>query len=583
MIHFKIPFFLKKLNKASNKSAKRFMLISILSVIILLTYLTIYNQVDVFNSVQDSSSYKKVPAGKQNFNSIIMKINKEYNPHISYPASKTFEEKDTRSELVANSLGSYKNKCPVIGQDTSDVKSWNKLSKKYLSKECLVVNENIKNQLRDSHTRLIDNLIDEADNTFMYPGEEFYSGNGIVFVGGGSYSLMTYSVIKTIRKSGTTLPIEVLIPTEEEAITDAEFCSLIENQNAKCIYLSRIFSQELLETNEFKGFQYKSLALFASSFENVLLLDADDYPLKNLDTIFDHKIFKRSGLILWPDFWRRTTNPFFYESAGAEVDTSKKIRNSLDTVSNLADFIKDQSPEDIPFHDFAGAIPDPSSETGQMMISKKLHWKTLLLSMYYNIYGPSVYYHLLSQYSSGQGDKETFIAAAHLLKLPYYQIFSSSSVDGYFTEEGDFRGLTYYQKDFRHDYETKLKLADDIRQLNNVEDLTYVKQKYFSGDLSEDYAMFAHCNLPKFHPLKMAINDEFIRNDLHYRGYTHKKCLAGLDLEKEINLAYEELICQPGKSVFDYMFKDNEKLIMCNYIKKRLALFEREPLFNQPI
>lgn len=580
MIHFKVPLFLKKLNKASTKSTKRFLIISLLSVFILLTYLTLYHHVDVITSVQDNLSYKKVSTGKQNFNNIIMKINQEYNPHVTYPASRNFQEKDTRTELVTNSLGSYKDRCPTIGQDTNDVKNWKKLSRKYLSNECLIVNENIKKQLRDSHTRLINALIDETDDTFIYQGKEFYSGDGIVFVGGGSYSLMTYSVIKTIRKSGTTLPIEVLIPTEEEATTDAEFCSLIESHNAKCIYLSRIFSQDLLKTNEFKGFQYKSLALFASSFENVLLLDADDYPLKNLDTIFDHNIFKKSGLILWPDFWRRTTNPYFYESAGVEVDTSNKMRNSLDTVSNLAGFIKDLSPEDTPFHDFVGTIPDPSSETGQMMISKKLHWKTLLLSMYYNIYGPNVYYHLLSQYSSGQGDKETFIAAAHLLKLPYYQIFSSSSVDGYFTEEGDFRGLTYYQKDFRHDYETKKKIADDIRNLNNVEDLTYVKKKYFSGELSEDYALFAHCNLPKFHPLQMAVNDEFIRNDLHYRGYTHKKCLAGLDLEQEINLAYKELLCQPGKTAFDYMFKDKEKLIMCNYIKKRLALFEKEPLFD---
>jgi len=51
-------------------------------------------------------------------------------------------------------------------------------------------------------------------------------------------------------------------------------------------------------------------------------------------------------------------------------------------------------------------------------------------------------------------------------------------------------------------------------------------------------------------------------------------------LEKEINLAYEELLCQPGKSVFDYMFNVDNKLTMCNYIKERLALFEKEPLFN---
>lgn len=580
MIHAKLPSFLKRFNKTTNKSTKRLITFVLLSAVIVFTYLTLYHDVDIINSAKSNLDYSSATPSKKNFNDIILKINEEFNPHITYPYSKSFEEKDTRNELLSNSLGSYKERCPVVGQDTNDIKNWISLSKNFLSHECLIVNSNIKDQLRDSHTKLINAIYDETDPTFAYPGKEFYSGDGIVFVGGSSYSLMTYSVIKTIRKSGTTLPIEVLIPTEEEAVTDADFCKLIENENAKCIYLSRIFSEDLLAKNQFKGFQYKSLALFASSFENALLLDADDYPLKNLDTIFEHTIFKKNGLILWPDFWRRTTNPFFYESADSKVDLTKKVRNGLDTVSNLADSIKDQNANDTPFHDFAGAIPDPSSETGQMMISKKLHWKTLLLSLYYNIYGPNVYYHLMTQYSSGQGDKETFIAAAHLLKLPYYQIFSSASVDGYFTDEGDFRGLTYYQKDFRQDYEAKLKLAEDIGKLTNLDDLTYVKQNYFSGDLSEDYALFAHCNLPKFHPLKMAVNDEFIRDDMHYRGYTHKRCLAGLDLEKEINLAYKELLCQPGKTSFDYMFKDNEKLIMCNYIKKRLALFEKEPLFN---
>lgn len=579
MIHINLPLFLRKFNATTNKSTKRLVIFLFLSLVVVFTYLTLYNDVDIVNTTKTHLDHHTAP-NKEKFNNIILKIKEEYDSHITFPYSKSFKEKDTRKELFANSLGSYKDRCPVVGQDTNDVKNWKSLSKNFLSNECLVVNSDIKVKLQHVHTKLIKTLLDETDSTFVYPGKEFYSGDGIVFVGGSSYSLMTYSVIKTIRKSGTTLPIEVLIPSEEEASTDAEFCKLIESYNSKCVYLSRIFSEDLLATTKFQGFQYKSLALFASSFENVLLLDADDYPLKNLDTIFEHTLFERNGLILWPDFWRRTTNPFFYQSADSTVDMTKKIRNGLDIVSNLASSNKNQKPEDTPFHDFAGTIPDPSSETGQMMISKKLHWKTLLLSLYYNIYGPTIYYHLLSQYSSGQGDKETFIAAVHLLKLPYYQIFSSASVDGYFTDEGDFRGLTYYQKDFRQDFKAKQKLSEDIGELNNIKDLTYVKQNYFSGDLSEDYAMFAHCNLPKFHPLNMAVNDEFIRDGLHYRGYTHKKCLAGLDLEKEINLAYEELLCQPGKSVFDYMFNVDNKLTMCNYIKERLALFEKEPLFN---
>ncbi|KAK7679537.1 Golgi alpha-1,2- mannosyltransferase [Cerrena zonata] len=56
--------------------------------------------------------------------------------------------------------------------------------------------------------------------------------------------------------------------------------------------------------------------------------------------------------------------------------------------------------------------------------------------MYYNYYGPDYYYPLLSQGAAGEGDKETFIAAAHKLKLPYYQVKEFNR------EFGPFRGDT---------------------------------------------------------------------------------------------------------------------------------------------
>lgn len=569
----KLSHFSKRLYRLLNKPIKRLIIVSLSLLLLATLVISVYHMFENINGISHEESLTG------NFNSIILKMNDYYNPNIAYPYAEDFDEKDIRKQMLENSLGSYQNRCPTIGLDKDDVKNWHMTSNQYLSTECLVVNSDIKARLSEKHQELISTLLKNSDSTFAYPGKHFYEGDGIVFVGGGTYSLMTFSVIKTIRSLGTTLPIEVLIPTEEDSINDKEFCALIEEYNSKCIYLNRIFTKDLLEENEFQGFQYKSLALFASSFENVLLLDADDYPLKNLDSIFTHKVFKENGLILWPDFWKRTTNPFFYESANAAVNVGKRVRNGVDTVSNLATFLNNNEKADsIPFHDFDGTIPDPSSETGQMMLNKKKHWSTLLLSLYYNIYGPNVFYHLLSQYSSGQGDKETFIAAAHLLDLPYYQIFSSPSVDGYFTEERNFRGLTYYQKDFRADYEAKLKLESEVDTIQAIEDPVYVKETYFRGPLTEGNSLFAHCNLPKFDPLKMAVNSEFVKNNLHFRGYTHKTCLDGLDLEREINLAYKELLCG-DLTTFNYMFHKAQKVVICNYIQERLDLFDREPLF----
>ena len=70
------------------------------------------------------------------------------------------------------------------------------------------------------------------------------------------------------------------------------------------------------------------------------------------------------------------------------------------------------------YHDCKGSIPEASSETGQLLINKN-SFQTLILAMYYNYYGPDYYYPFSVK---GEGDKETFIAAAHKLDLPYYQV-----------------------------------------------------------------------------------------------------------------------------------------------------------------
>lgn len=42
--------------------------------------------------------------------------------------------------------------------------------------------------------------------------------------------------------------------------------------------------------------------------------------------------------------------------------------------------------------------------------------------LYYQLYGPSIYYPLLSQGTLGQGEKETYVAAAMALNMSFYQI-----------------------------------------------------------------------------------------------------------------------------------------------------------------
>ncbi|XBW37945.1 hypothetical protein QEN19_003529 [Hanseniaspora menglaensis] len=516
------------------------------------------------------------------FNKIIHKIFGKYDPKISNPYSQFFSEKDTSNKLIESSLGSYLKKCPSPGYwEESMSEQWPLLTYKSLQNSYLQVQDTVKNTIKNTHTSFIEEINKSED--MAYPGTKKYKGDGIVFVAGGKFSVLAYSVIKMIRNRGTKLPIEVLIPDSDNL--DKGFCQILSNElNGKCIYLNSIFDDEILKTYEFKGFQYKSLALMASSFENCLLLDADDYPLKNLDEIFKNDAFTKNGLVLWPDFWRRTTHPFFYESAGIKVNLEKRVRNFIDSWSPMKS-VFDKSTA-IPYHDFEGTLPDPSSETGQMMISKKHHWKTLLLSLYYNVHGPNLYYHLLSQYAAGQGDKDTFIAAAHVMDLPYYQVLSVPSLDGYHQkgEDGGYRGIAYYQKDFRQDYEIKNNLIkimkkNSFAKESVMEDYNpiHFRDEYFKADISKSSALFAHCNLPKFNPVSLAHNQEYTYEGNHFRGLNSKECLGDLDMEQEIIQSYYDVICGKTENIFQWLVDKNDELV-CDYMSKRLKLFKEEPL-----
>jgi len=146
-------------------------------------------------------------------------------------------------------------------------------------------------------------------------------------------------------------------------------------------------------TADFKisHYQYKALALLFSSFEEVLLLDSDSMALVAPEKdLFNSEPYTSAGLVVWPDFWQATESPKFYKIAGLPG---------------------------MPMN-----LPPTSSETGQLLVNKKTHLKTLLLATYYNIYGPDHYYPLLSQNALGQGDKETFMAAAAVLHAPFYRV-----------------------------------------------------------------------------------------------------------------------------------------------------------------
>lgn len=275
--------------------------------------------------------------------------------------------------------------------------------------------------LRRLHQQFVGGLEEELGNSTTrgqperrWNGLDIFKGKGVVMVGGGEYFGPAIIGIHMLRRTGSTLPVEVFVPDDDEY--EKKVCEeYLKKLNAKCVVLSHILDKSIVKVGQkdhadlkVTHYQLKSLALLLSSFQDALLLDSDSIPLLDpLTNIFDTEPYKSKGMVIWPDFWRATESPKFWTVAGKS--------------------------------EFPKGLPATASETGQLAVNKSTHLAPLLLSTYYNMFGPDYYYPLHSQGALGQGDKETFFAATLALNATYYRVQTPAALLGRYdgrTEKG---------------------------------------------------------------------------------------------------------------------------------------------------
>lgn len=238
--------------------------------------------------------------------------------------------------------------------------------------------------MTESHAGMVQELL-SPQNDMPNP----FKGQGVAMVGGWKYFGPAINTIKMLRRSGSKLPVEVFVKDRkeyEDYVCDTVFPPL----GARCLIITDFLAEGQHVFNA-THYQLKVLALLFSSFQDILFIDSDSIPLFDpAKDMFPVEPYKSSGLVLWPDFWDSTESPLFYKIAGLS--------------------------------EFPSNMPMTSSESGQLLWNKRTHLKALLLSVYYNIYGPNHYYPLLSQGAIGEGDKETFLAAAVITNSTYYRV-----------------------------------------------------------------------------------------------------------------------------------------------------------------
>lgn len=167
-----------------------------------------------------------------------------------------------------------------------------------------------------------------------YPRDTF-SGRGIVISGGGKkYINSTYIIVSLLRKvHKCNLPIEWWYIGEEEMSQDVKLRLEAEFTDVTCRDLSQaelVNGHKLLNYNVRPCYETKPLAILASRFEEVLLIDADNMPFKDPSCLFEIETYKKTGNYFWGDFWRGTYDTSIYTILGLD---HKQYENINDTES----------------------------------------------------------------------------------------------------------------------------------------------------------------------------------------------------------------------------------------------------------
>lgn len=200
-----------------------------------------------------------------------------------------------------------------------------------------------------------------------------FAGRGIVICGGGCrYFTNAWACIKMLRQFGCELPVELWYLGVREM--DAHMISLVKELGVECI--DAFERRKEAPCRILGGWELKCFAILHSAFEEVMLLDADNVPVRNPEYLFDERQYRETGAVFWPDVSWSEGSKVIWRLLGMERPSHAEF------------------------------------ESGQILVNKRTCWKALNLSLWLNENSDFFYRYL-------HGDKETFHLAFRKLNQPF--------------------------------------------------------------------------------------------------------------------------------------------------------------------
>ena len=207
--------------------------------------------------------------------------------------------------------------------------------------------------------------------------EDRFVGRGIVICAGGArlFTCAWVAIALLRRHLACTLPIEVWHLGPEEM--GPPMRGLFEELDARPVDAFEVAKRHQVE--RLGGWELKPYAVMHSRFREVLLLDADNVPVRDPGFLFDRPEFRNTGTVFWPDIVRLSSDNEIWAISGLSYRDTQSV------------------------------------ESGQMVLDKSRCWRALSLSHWINQHS-DVFYQFL------HGDKDTYLIAWLMLMQPYHLI-----------------------------------------------------------------------------------------------------------------------------------------------------------------
>jgi hypothetical protein len=200
-----------------------------------------------------------------------------------------------------------------------------------------------------------------------------FSGLGIVICAGGHrHFTNAWVCMNMLRHVGCRLPIQLWHLGESEL--DRRMEEIMMPLGVSCVDAFQVAENH--PARILNGWELKPYAMLHSPFQEVLLLDADNVPVRNPEFLFSTPQYQQTGALFWPDYGRLSTQRPIWRIC------------------------------EVPYRD------EPEIESGQAVVDKKRCWTAMNLTMHYNEYS-DFYYRFI------HGDKCTFQLAFHRVDTPY--------------------------------------------------------------------------------------------------------------------------------------------------------------------